>query len=263
VIRLRGRGVEYGEVWFDEEPERPLPDILICRQRPQPWPGATCTGFTTLTLDLSESEEALLASMTKNTRYEIRRATSDGGRFTFYDDPHAVLEDFSAFYDRFAVANGLAAINRAWLSEVASVRRLTLSCVERDGEPLVWHSYCVVRDRARLVHSASLFREMEVSDRARVGRLNRWLHWQDILEFRRCGLHVYDFGGLFEDETSAASRGIDRFKTEFGGSKRTEFECIVALSWKGRAYLPLQKLWRRIRVTSRRSTVDEGGDRKG
>jgi hypothetical protein len=190
--------------------------------------------------------------MTKNTRYEIRRAAQEGGRLTFFDDPRAVLEDFSTFYDRFADANGLAGCNRAWLSAAASMRRLRLSYVETDGEPLVWHSYCVAPDRARLVHSASLFRELDVRDRARVGRLNRWLHWQDILEFRRRGLQVYDLGGLFEDETSAASRGINRFKTEFGGSKRREFDCVVALTWRGRAYLALQKLSRRMRGTSRR-----------
>ena len=100
----------------------------------------------------------------------------------------------------------------------------------------VWHAYYMSGERVRLLYSASLFREQDKALRALVGRLNRWLHWQDIQEFRRRGFLIYDMGGVFEDESSPEALGINRFKEEFGGVKIRNFNCTVPMTWKGRIY---------------------------
>jgi len=247
MIRIRGKIVEYGEVWFDEEPETPTPDILILRQRPHPVPGSRCTEFHTLVFDLRESEETLLSAVKKEPQRQIRRAAREGSLFTFLDRPEEdVLDAFCTFYDRFAASSGVAAVARTWLREAAAQDRLALSYAANGDEPLVWHSYVVASGRARQLHSASLFRGEDSAGRAGIGRLNRWLHWQDILEFQRRGLQVFDFGGVFADESSPGARGINRFKEEFGGSPRTEYDCLVPMTLKGRGFLALQRARRRL-----------------
>ena len=46
MIRTRGHGAVYGEVWFDEEPPvDPGVDIVRYRQRPEPVANARCAPF--------------------------------------------------------------------------------------------------------------------------------------------------------------------------------------------------------------------------
>ena len=250
MIRTPGKGIVYGEVWFDEEPQAPLPDILICRQRSQPWPRVLCEDFHTLLLDLTQDEDALFSTFGKDNRYKIRRAaTKDSGVSAFLDEPFDALDVFCRFYDEFAAAKGVGRVNRKWLLQAASAGELILTHAGQAGEVHVWHAYVVSGSRARLLYSASLFREHDKILQAVIGRLNRWLHWQDMLEFKRRGVRIYDFGGLFSDESSATAAGINRFKEEFGGVRSLNYDCTVALTWKGRMYLMLLNLRNRMQTT--------------
>lgn len=249
MIRIPGKGVRYGEIWFDEEPELPIPDILVCRQRSQPWPRGSHQEFITLLLDLGWDEEALFNSLGKTHRYQIRRAaTQDDGAFSVYYEPLAMLDDFCRFYNLFAAAKGLKPAYREWLNAAADSRRLILTCSRQNGDARVWHAYIHFGDRVRLYYSASLFRAEDRDLQGVIGRLNRWLHWQDILEFKRHGFQAYDLGGLFSDESSPVAAGINRFKEEFGGVRDRGFDCTAALTWKGHVYLNLLNLRERMRA---------------
>lgn len=240
MIRTKGKGVTYGELWFDEEPQAPLPDILICRQRSQPWRDGHNREFMTLLIDLTQEETTLLDAFGKDNRYKIRRAhTRDGGTVTFIENPVHELDAFSKFYDQFAASKNLTPVNRQWLRAAASGGHLCLTRAAQAGETRVWHGYVVSSDRARLIFSASLYRGATSDVQATIGRVNAWLHWQDMLEFKRRGYRLYDFGGLFSDESSSAAQGINRFKQQFGGIRACNFDCTVALTWKGRLYLKL------------------------
>lgn len=240
MIRIRGKGVTYGEVWFDEEPQAPLPDILICRQRSQPRSDGRNQEFMTLLIDLTQEASTLLDAFGKENRYKVRRAQSqDEVAFTFIDEPAAELDVFSEFYDQFAATKGLAPINRQWLRAAAGAGSFCLTHAAQAGDIRVWHAYVVSSGRARLIYSASLFRGATPALQAAIGRINAWLHWQDMLEFKRRGYHVYDFGGLFSDESSRDAAGINRFKQQFGGARARNFDCTLGLTWKGRLYLTL------------------------
>lgn len=254
MIRIRGKGASYGEVWFDEEPAAPLPDILICRQRSRPWPGAPCKPFTTLLLDLTRDEAALFSGLGKDNQYKIRRAAAkDGGSSQFVDEPAAELDAFCGFYDQFAATKGLGVAYRAWLEQAAAAGRLILTGAEQQGEVRVRHAYVIGSGRARLFYSASLFRAQDKTLQAVIGRLNRWLHWQDILEFKRRGFKIYDMGGIFTDDATPVAAGINRFKSEFGGVRSEGFDCTVPLTWKGRVYWTLLKLrdrWQAVKTVA-------------
>jgi hypothetical protein len=142
-------------------------------------------------------------------------------------------------------------VYRKWLDEATRAGKLILTRAGQDGEIHVWHAYVISDGRARLLYSASLFREQDKSLQALIGRINRWLHWQDILEFKRRGFRIYDFGGLFSDESSAMAAGINKFKEGFGGVRTLNYDCTAALTWKGRLYLMLLNLRKRMRTTER------------
>jgi len=77
-----------------------------------------------------------------------------------------------------------------------------------------------------------------------VGRANRWLHWRDMLCFKEAGVQCYDWGGMFEDESTPERAGINRFKRDFGGQPVHSYECTVAASARGRVWLALRDAWR-------------------
>lgn len=239
MILINGRLASYAELWFDEErPRTVAADVLIFRQRPEPLDGGTCTPFLTLVNDLSIDEARIMAGLHNTNRYKIRRAeTKDGLEAAFVTDPLERLDEFCDYYDAFAREKSVRPSYRRGLAAASAARQLVLTSASRGGEPLVWHAYVVYGKRAALLHSASHFRGKENADRAARGRANRWLHWRDMLSFRQMGLRQYDWGGLFDDETSAEHASINRFKSEFGGRREQTYECTLPLTAKGRLYL--------------------------
>ena len=248
MIRINGRGVVYGEIWYDEElPGDAGVDIVHYHQREAPIADARATPFLSLVTDLSVTEDAITGQFGKDCRYKIRRAdTKDRLDLEFLLDPLARLEEFRAFYDAFARQKGLPPCDRQWLQAACEARQLALTAASRDGETLVWHAYAMSGKTARLQHSASSFRNRENDYRALVGRANRWLHWQEMLRFKEMGLDTYDWGGLFEDESVPENAGVNKFKRDFGGREVRTYDCTVPVTLRGRIYLPLRAAWRRI-----------------
>ena len=57
-------------------------------------------------------------------------------------------------------------------------------------------------------------------------------------------MQCYDWGGMFEDESTAERAGINRFKRMFGGSPVRAYDCTVPANVRGRAFLALRDVWR-------------------
>ncbi|BBA34836.1 uncharacterized protein sS8_2891 [Methylocaldum marinum] len=238
MITYQGRWLKSGEVWFDDKPVHKEVDILTYIQCDNPVNGADCRPFHTLLIDLSPSATELLATLSENTRYKIRRgAEKDGVKYRGWNSsPPEVMAAFSEFYDRFASQKGLGQLNRVYLNALEAAGVLDISCVtDKEGRDLVWHVHYRNRHRARLLYSASLFREVENSAlRNLIGRANRYHHWQDMLRFKQAGIRVYDFGGWYQGTTDTEKLGINRFKAEFGGTVVTNYNCKLLLTAKSR-----------------------------
>ncbi len=59
--------------------------------------------------------------------------------------------------------------------------------------PLVFHSYIIDDSHVRFFYSCSSFRqEREMS--SIIGRMNRLLHWENMLFFKHKGICEYDWG---------------------------------------------------------------------
>ena len=245
MIRLEGRAVIYGEVWFDEEPPPPAHagvDIIEYRCRPSPIPNARTATLLSLQTDLTAPPEAIVGGFHGGCRYLVRRAEAkDRLRHEVIRDAGDSLDEFADFYDGFARQKGLWLADRHWLSRVAVEGQLVLSCASRRSEPLVWHAHLRSGRTVRLAYSASCFRGMESGYRSLVGRANRWLHWHDMLHFKEAGLECYDWGGVFADESTPERAGINQFKRMFGGQRVVHYECTVPATPRGRLWLALRE----------------------
>jgi hypothetical protein len=221
-------------------------------QSPAEIEGASCTAFHTIVIDLGRPEADVFQGFKKGTRYEIRRAAEkDGIQERFWSGAgELALDRFVEFYDRFALDKRLPKANRPKLRELASAAALALSAAEQaDGQPIVWHAYILAAERARLLHSASSFRErQDPQSRQRMGRANRYLHWRDMLHFKQAGIRLLDLGGWYDGSEDAELLRINAFKEEFGGTLVKAFNTQIGITWKGRAVVRLVRLiqsWRR------------------
>ena len=247
MIRIHGRAVVYGELWFDEAPPSDAGvDILVYRYRSEPIVNTRSSPLHSLRTDLAPPDEAIVARFEESCRRQIRRAARDDGlRYELIAEPARKLDEFAEFYDVFARQKGLWLADRHWLSRAVEARQLALSCVSRDGEQLVWHAHLTAGRTAQLAHSVSLFRDTDADRRSLVARANRWLHWQDMLAFKAAGAVHYDWGGMFADESTAERAGINRFKRTFGGAPVLAYECSVPITLRGRLWVTLRGALRR------------------
>ena len=208
-----------------------MPDVDIIEhfQRSSPIPGARCSDFHTIHLDLTQDPETLFSGLSETCRYKIRRAEREDLKTEAWMSARdELVDDFIAFFDRFARGKGLPPAPAERLHALAEAAVLDLSTVCRDDDPLVWHAYLRAGNRARLLHSASLFREYKDTGRRNmIGRANRYLHWHDLLRYKDAGIPLFDFGGWYSGHDNEELLRINAFKESFGGHVVPEFHCAV------------------------------------
>lgn len=183
------------------------------------------TAQKTLSIPLDCDEDIIFNSFKKETRYEIKRALrTDLPIVNFTETPtEDEITRFMTEYAAFAEDKN-SDIMRSVVSDVHEMMYdyknndiILMSSIktESSSEPLVWHVYLLDRDvmNARLACSISLFRNLDASKKSMIGRLNRLLHWEDILYLKKKGFVCYDLGGISSANEFVAN--IERFKREF------------------------------------------------
>ena len=234
------------EYWNGEEPTLAGVDLVRCFQQPQPREGMLCREFHTILLDLRPESEQLLGGIKRDSRYEIRRAAAqDQLTYDCRDGSEKnVFRAFCDYYDDFAIQKAQPKLNRGWLSLLAGEGEVALSQVrDASGETLVWHLYHLSKTRATLFYSASVFRKFTSSAlRNKIGRANRFHHWQDMQRFKAQGISVYDFGGWYHGDSDPERLRINKFKEEFGGEIVKNYICESPLTAKAKLFLRVRRL---------------------
>jgi hypothetical protein len=240
VIRFRRQGLAVGEIYFVDRAQKLTPPVDYLRTLAvlEPAPELDWRERQTLLIRLTSSDDEILGQMAKGTRYEVQRAMkSDSLHVEVHHAPTPDrLIEFADYYDLFAQAKGLSLVYRPRLEALARNGMLTLSRVSRDDDrTLAWHAYGRSTERAMLMQSASLFRDLETNaERNLAGRANRCLHWQDMLAFKALGCAVYDIGGVDLAGRDPATARIAAFKRGFGGEVRTTYWRSQGVSARGR-----------------------------
>jgi hypothetical protein len=258
----KSRFLVRGEVWYDQEPDQTPVDWVLYRQRSRPVSGASWDYFYTIVLDLRQSSQGLLGTISKSAVYKIRRAAERDG-IVCECHSRANLGDLDWFeraYARFAEMKGLDSLDRPLLSQLAKEGFLEISVAkDAHGKPWVHHLYYRSRHRSCLMHCVSLYQEVaESSARNAIGRANRYLFWNDVLRHKEQGLETFDFGGWYPGRTNQALLNINRFKEEFGGKIKREYNCREIRSLKGWIVLRTAKIMGYANQMSTRLKADKG-----
>lgn len=245
MVTYRKHGLRMAELWLDSPIERPADcDLLQLFQYTEVPADAVASPFCSLVLDLEMSEEALLQGLNRETKYQVKRASTQV-TIECVHEPQAsdeVCRGFHAFYSEFAATKGLAIPPMSELLARARGASLHFSRAVLGDVNVVWHVHVVAGNRAALLYSASLFRTIDDGEaRANIGRANRLLHWSDILAFKAEGKKVYDFGGWYTGTENQSLLRINQFKQGFGGTRVQQFHAGLALNWRGWLYLRLRQ----------------------
>lgn len=239
-------GVTIREVFFADDPSQTERSSTINFFVQAHTPHRRFTPFQTSIIDLSQTQEKISAPISKNTRYKINRAEREGMVARLLETPTERESDFYAeFYNTFARQKRLPPCNKQKLRALCASSALLLSSVsDSDGALLAAHAY--VKDqgsgRARLLYSASHYRDLtDSNERNKVGRANRFLHWYEILSLKKIGYSLYDLGGLPLDSSDKQKNDIARFKLEFGGSPRIEYNGFIPSNLFGEILLSLSQ----------------------
>lgn len=165
-------------------------------------------------LDITKTQDELLASMRKATRYEIRRAEKLGVRITVSSDPHNVRKfyelqletarrqkfvpfSYKFLHEQFKVFSetNLALLYSAHLED----KLLAQAFVIFYGQEAVYH-YGASTDEGRKFPGAYL------------------IQWEAIKEAKARGMRRYNFWGVApEGKQSHRFAGLSLFKRGFGG----------------------------------------------
>lgn len=183
--------------------------------------GAILQQQYTLETNLNSSEEELLNKIKKNCKYEIRRSEREEVKSTVYysdDITEDLIRCFEITYNRMFKTKGLGgySFNYQLVKKASQEGQLLIStCVNAMGENEIFHAYLCDGKHCLLMYSASpLWNNDEKEKANEIGRMNKYLHWKDILYFKEKNYTKYEWGGIANPEEP---NGIDRFKMEFGG----------------------------------------------
>lgn len=228
LLNRKLHGINFRVAWFAD---KSLPEKGIITYKEAQYEGKGAVTFDTLVNDLTKEPEDIKNGFAKNCKYEVNRAQREGVSYRILsgeditdEEIDKFLEFFKTFWESkdipFTDENELRRDFRAYRDNGV----LVFSIGVVGGEDAIYHTYVHDEKRARLWHSASLYRLLgdESGDsRKIIGMGNRYLHYEDMLYFKEKGLTEYDWGGAGKGEDVIS---ITKFKEAFGGSPETNYE---------------------------------------
>ncbi len=246
AVKTKKHGIDFYRVWFADRPFN-KPGVIAYHQ------ASFCPKkydeFDTLLTDIAREPEQIKGDFAKNCRYKVNRAEREDVQIRFLDNEQITddeIETFLSFFKTFWESKGNAFDRadevRRDLKDYRDAGALTFAIATVKGVDAVYHTYVYDEKRARLLHSASLYRLMddeESDSRNLIGMANRYLHYADMLHFKEKGLKTYDWGGAGRGEDVI---NITEFKESFGGVPEKTYDFEEAKGFKANAFKILVKL---------------------
>ena len=233
----------HGFTYFDEPYGKVKADIIREWQYSEKRK-AFSSDIHTLLIDLTNAEDVIFSGFDKITKHQVNRAeTKENFTIATFDSTWEGKNDFFKFYNTFALSKKLPPIGEEEFNFLFNNNSYIIRSASYNDEVLVYHSYIIANKRARLMHSASLFRNStDTAFKNMIGRANRLLHWDDICYFKRNGYLIYDLGGVSIDKNNQEGQAINKFKEGFGGKIVKEYKSYIPLTLKGLIFLLCKKI---------------------
>ncbi|MDA1169499.1 MAG: peptidoglycan bridge formation glycyltransferase FemA/FemB family protein [bacterium] len=171
----------------------------------------------TLLLNVSASEEQLLAAMHPKTRYNIRVSEKRGVNVRFSNN----AEDVRAFLDASQSVTGRTGFSyhpdeyyRGILEVLGKSDMAELAIAEVDGQVAAVHLMIYADGIATYAHGAS-------KNEFRSSMAPALLYWKTIQRAKEKSMHQYDFFGVAPENAPEdhSWSGITRMKIGFGGTR--------------------------------------------
>jgi lipid II:glycine glycyltransferase (peptidoglycan interpeptide bridge formation enzyme) len=193
-------------------------------------------------IDISKSEEGILASMKSKTRYNIRLAEKKGVQVRVSREKNDV-ERFCDLVEVTAKRDGITAHPRAYYQKMVEkipTENLQIYLAEFDGKIIAANLMIFFGDTATYLHGSS-------DNEHRNVMAPYLLQWQAMQDAKKAGCMKYDFGGVKTEILQTNNwAGITKFKTGFAPATQPikfpgSFD-IILNPWQYQAYRIIQRL---------------------
>jgi hypothetical protein len=224
---------DFVEFWYPQVLNEDIRDLwginLWYIHYRQKWDDSSYTNI----INLEDDKMLIYNRFNKEARYEIRRSLQrDNIHFSCNQDPsEEEISIFITYYNRFADSKGLQHISEKKLMGIVRKKAVIITCAySEENSILCMHSYICEVDSGRVVlyTSASDYHDMvDNKERQFIGRVNRALHYNDMVFFKSAGMKIYDWGGTYLGEDNVELKNITLFKQSFGGVTETSRASII------------------------------------
>lgn len=165
-------------------------------------------------LDLSRSDEELLADCSRDTRQQLRKARDAGVTSRTVAWPEW-LDDYYRLHSETYERTGEQPHPREYFSGIADAlapqgHSVLSAAFDRDGRVLAFHN------TARLAGGAMYHTGCSTAAALDCGA-NYVVLWSAVLSAKAAGARWYEVGEVFPSVTSGKQRGLTTFKSKFGG----------------------------------------------
>lgn len=182
-------------------------------------------------LDLTQTEDEILAGMRKNTRYEIRQAKKKGIIVKRSQDP-ASIDRFYEIQLETAQRHGFVPFSKTYLKEqfkVFAARDNVVLFEAYSGDKLLSQAYIIFYGQEAAYHFGTSTDENRNLPGAYAAQ------WEAIKEAKKRGMSRYNFWGVTEvDQTKHRFYGVSVFKRGFGGEEVSYLHAQDLVIKKGR-----------------------------
>ena len=177
--------------------------------------------YITSIIDLTKSDEDLFNAIHPTYRYDIRSAEKKNLEHIILQHPNKNdCENLIKSYNLFAREKELAPMNTKYIFALQKTGNLCITKAELNGVEISTHLYIFDKNTISLSNS---FNNVNFTDSKIRSEANKWLHWKDLLQFKKTDFKIYDFGGLNPKKLP----GVSKFKMSFGGETVENYRFII------------------------------------
>lgn len=192
-------------------------------------------------IDLEQPEEVIFKNINKSTRRNINKAMKSGSfKFVEHKCPtDEQIEAFSLFYNKFAKEVNIKKCDKRKLRSIRDKGALIITYItDEKDKVLCSHAHFCNNYQSFGIYSAIYrYGKGDSYTGQLVGRANKFLDWNNILNAKKRGCKWYNFGGKITNPDDEKGQNVNRYKGSFGSVNGFDLRIYTANSLLGKLFL--------------------------